>query len=136
MTIENCKTISLPKIVDARGNLTFVENANHIPFDIKRIYYLYNVPKGAKRGAHGHINLEQLVIAISGSFDIVLDDAFNKRTYRLDSPEIGLYISKGIWRDMINFSTDAVCFVLASEPYNEDDYIRNYKDFIQLMKKL
>ena len=134
MTIENCRIISLPKITDARGNLTFIENANHIPFDIKRIYYLYDVPKNAKRGAHGHINLEQLVIAISGSFDVVLDDASNKKTFHLDTPDIGLYISKEIWRDMKNFSDDAVCFVLASELYDEGDYIRNYEDFVRQMK--
>ena len=135
MGIKSCKIISLPKFTDDRGNLTYIENKTHIPFDIKRVYYLYNIPKEEKRGAHGHVNLEQLVVAVSGSFDIALDDASGKRTFHLDSPDFGLYVSKGIWRDMFNFSDDAVCMVLASELFNEEDYIRNYDEFIQLMKQ-
>ena len=135
MPISNCRIINLPKICDDRGNLTFIENLNHIPFDIRRVYYLYNIPETKSRGAHGHIGLEQLVIAISGAFDITLDDADTKKTFHLNSPEYGLYVSKGIWRNINNFSTNAVCLVLASHPYDESDYIRNYDEFIELMKK-
>ena len=135
MPISDCRIINLPKICDDRGNLTFIENLNHIPFDIRRVYYLYNIPETKSRGAHGHIGLEQLVIAISGAFDITLDDADTKKTFHLNSPEYGLYVSKGIWRNINNFSTNAVCLVLASHPYDESDYIRNYDEFIELMKK-
>lgn len=135
MNIKNCRTIQLPKISDSRGNLTYIENSNHIPFDIKRIYYLYNISHNAQRGAHGHIKLQQLLIATSGSFDIILDDAINKKTFHLNSPHVGLYISNGIWRDMLNFSSDAVCLVLASEPYDKNDYIHDHKEFVKFIKK-
>ena len=135
MKIKDCKTISLPRINDPRGNLTFIENANQIPFDIKRVYYLYDIPQGAMRGAHSHKNLEQLIIATSGKFEVTVDDGFNKKTYQLNDPATGLYIPKLIWRDMINFTSDAVCMVLASEKYDESDYIRNYQDFIKIKKK-
>ena len=135
MKIELCKIISLPKLSDSRGDLSFIENNHQIPFNIKRVYYLYNVPHDAKRGAHSHKNLEQLMIAISGSFDITLDDGINKQTYHLNSPSKGLYIPSLIWRDIQNFSDDAVCIVLASEPYDESDYIRDYQNFLDLRGK-
>ncbi len=135
MAIKDCKIIKLPKFSDSRGNLTFIEKSTLIPFDIRRVYYLYQVPKNSQRGAHGHIELEQLVIAINGSFDIELDDASNKKSYHLDSPDQGLYITNGIWRDIKSFSDNAVCLVLASLIYNENDYIRNYDEFLKLMKK-
>ena len=135
MAIQDCKIIKLPKFSDSRGNLTSIENSTLIPFDIKRVYYLYQIPKNSQRGAHGHIELEQLVIAINGSFDIELDDAFSKKSYHLDSPDQGLYITNGIWRDIKSFSDNAVCLVLASLTYNENDYIRNYDEFTSLMKK-
>lgn len=135
MSLKNCKLIPLPKISDERGNLTFIENLIPIPFDIMRVYYLYDIPINAKRGAHGHKDLEQIMIAVSGSLNIELDDGITKRTYNLNSPSIGLFISKGIWREMSNFSPNTVCLVLASEPYIEDDYIRNYEDFIRLKKR-
>ncbi len=135
MSISDCKIINLPKFSDDRGSLTFIENSNNIPFDIQRIYYLYNIPENKTRGGHGHIRLEQLVIAVKGGFDITLDDATSNKTFHLDSPENGLYICKGIWRDISNFTPDAVCLVLASLPYSENDYIRNYDEFLNFVGK-
>ena len=107
MNIKNCKKITLQKFTDSRGSLTFVENNELIPFTINRVYYLYDIPNGALRGAHSHKNLEQLMIAISGKFDVTVDDGFNKHTYELNNPSTGLYIPKLIWRDMLNFSKNA-----------------------------
>lgn len=126
----DCSIIDLPRINDRRGNLTFVEGKNHIPFDIKRVYYLYDVPGGAVRAGHGHKALHQLLIAMSGSFDIHLDDGFSKKTIHMNRSYYGLYICPMIWRVIDNFSSGAVCMVLASEYYDEDDYFRNYDDFI------
>lgn len=134
MVIEKCRLIELPKIQDQRGNLTFVESGRHIPFDIKRVYYLYDVPGGASRAAHGHKALHQLMIAMSGSFDVTLDDGFSKKTFHLNRSYIGLYISPMIWRDLDNFSSGAVCMVLASDFYNEEDYFREYNNFIESVK--
>ncbi len=128
--LDDCQIIDLPKITDNRGNLTFVESTRHVPFDIKRVYYLYDVPGGASRAAHGHRRLHQLMIAMSGSFDVTLDDGFNKKTFSLNRSFSGLYISPMIWRDLNNFSSGAVCMVLASDYYTEDDYFRNYDDFL------
>lgn len=128
--LEECKILQLPQIADRRGNLTFVESDNHIPFDIKRVYYLYDVPAGAERGGHAHKNLQQLLIAISGSFDIVLDNGIQKKRLHLNRPFIGLYVPKMIWREMDNFSSGSVCLVLASERYDESDYYRSYTDFL------
>lgn len=134
MSINECKIIQLPKIQDQRGNLTFIESSNHIPFDIKRVYYLYDVPGGASRAAHGHKKLNQLMIAMSGSFDVRLDDGFEKKTFHLNRSYFGLYIPSMMWRDLDNFSSGAVCMVLASEYYDEEDYFREYADFIQSTK--
>jgi dTDP-4-dehydrorhamnose 3,5-epimerase-like enzyme len=134
--ISDCKLISLPKITDARGNLTFVEGDNHIPFDIKRVYYLYDVPGGATRGGHGHKELQQLIIPMSGSFDIVLDDGSEKKRFHLNRSYNGLYVCPMIWREMDNFSSGAVCLVLASIRYDEDDYFRDYDEFIKAVKEL
>jgi len=134
MSLNACKRIDLPKISDCRGNLTFIEGGSHIPFEIKRIYYLYDVPGGAERGAHGHKKLEQLIIAASGSFDIVLDDGYNKETYHMNRSYYGLYVAPGMWRDITNISSGAVCLVLASEHYDETDYIREYDDFLKQVK--
>lgn len=131
MSIEKCKIIELPKVHDSRGNLTFVENGRHIPFDIKRVYYLYDVPGGASRAAHGHKALHQLMIAMSGSFDVILDDGSSKKIFNLNRSNYGLYIPPMIWRDLINFSSGAVCMVLASEFYEESDYYRDYSDFLK-----
>lgn len=129
--LSNCKLIDLPKISDHRGNLTFVEGGNHIPFDIQRAYYLYDVPGGAERGGHAHKDLRQLIIAMSGSFDIVLDDGREKKRFHLNRSYIGLYVCPMIWREMDNFSSGSVCMVLASNRYDEADYYRDYDQFLQ-----
>lgn len=131
MSISDCKIIELPRINDPRGNLTFVEGQQHIPFDILRVYYLYDVPGGAERGGHAHKALHQLIIAMSGSFDIHLDDGKNKRTFHMNRSYFGLYVPTMIWREIDNFSSGAVCMVLASERYEEADYYRDYDEFVQ-----
>lgn len=123
------RMIDLPRIHDPRGDLTFVEGGNHIPFDIARVYYLYNVPVDAERGGHAHRDLEQVVFALSGSFRITVDDGETKTEYWLRDPRKGLYISRMIWHDMDAFSQGAVCMVLASHRYEEADYFRDYDDF-------
>lgn len=129
MPLEDCRTIDLPKVTDRRGNLTFVEGHTHVPFDISRVYYLYDVPGGSERGSHAHKNLHQFVISMSGSFDIVLNDGFNEKRFHLNRSYYGLYICPMIWRTLDNFSSGAVCMVLASEKYDEGDYIRDYDEF-------
>jgi dTDP-4-dehydrorhamnose 3,5-epimerase-like enzyme len=131
MPINDVKLIELPRITDHRGNLTFIESGRHIPFEIKRTYYLYDVPGGAARAGHGHKALHQLMIAMSGSFDITLDDGFEKKIISLNRSYNGLYIPPIMWRDLDNFSTGAVCMVLASAFYDEGDYFRNYDDFLR-----
>lgn len=131
MDINLCRVIQLPKISDPRGNLTFVESGNQIPFDIQRVYYLYDVPGGAERGGHAHKGLEQLIIAMSGSFDVVLDDGREKKRVHLNRSYSGLYVCPMIWRELDNFSSGSVCMVLASNKYDEEDYFRNYAEFIQ-----
>lgn len=127
--IFNCNVIELSKIHNRAGNITPVAEGNGIPFKIKRIYYLYDVPGGEVRGGHAHYELEQLIVAASGSFDVVLDDGKNRKTVTLNRPNYGLYVTPGIWRDLVNFSSGAVLLVLASLPYTEDDYMRNYEDY-------
>lgn len=131
MAIEDCKIIELPKISDAKGNLTFIEGLTHIPFEIKRTYYLYDVPGGSIRGSHAHKNLHQFLVAMSGSFDIVLFDGFHEKRFHLNRSYYGLYISPLMWRTLDNFSSGSVCMVLASEPYEETDYIRDYKEYLR-----
>ncbi|WP_031482627.1 sugar 3,4-ketoisomerase [Maridesulfovibrio frigidus] len=126
--------IDLPKIEDNRGNLTFIENSRHIPFDIKRVYYLYDVPGGESRGGHAHKELRQYIIAASGSFDVVLDDGKNKTTFSLNRSYYGLYVPKMTWRELENFSSGSVCLVLASEYYDPADYYYTYEDFIKAVK--
>lgn len=130
MSVSDCKIIDLPKISDPRGNLTFIEGGNHVPFDIKRVYYLYDVPGGAERGGHAHKALHQLLIAMSGSFDVILDDGNEKKRVSLNRSYHGLYICPMIWRELDNFSSGSVCMVLASNFYDEADYFRNYEDFM------
>lgn len=130
MSIEQCRIIDLPKIRDPRGNLTFIEAHQHIPFDIQRVYYLYDVPGGAERGGHAHKELQQLIIAMSGSFDVIIDDGTQKKRIHLNRSYFGLYICPMIWRELDNFSSGSVCMVLASNKYDEDDYYRNYKDYL------
>ena len=133
--IESCKIIQLPKISDPRGNLTFVESGRHIPFDIRRVYYLYDVPGGSERGGHAHKALFQLIIAISGSFDIHLDDSFEKKSIHMNRSYQGLFVCPMIWREIDNFSSGAVCMVLASDYYDEQDYYRDYDKFVDDAKK-
>jgi len=130
ISINDCRMVNLPKISDPRGNLTFVEGQRHVPFEIKRVYYLYDVPGGEKRGGHAHKALQQLLIAMSGSFDVVVDDGREKQRFHLNRSYHGLYIPSMIWRDMDNFSSGSVCLVLASEYYSEADYYRDYEDYI------
>jgi hypothetical protein len=128
------REIELPQIHDPRGDLTFVEGGNHIPFPIARVYYLYNVPVDAERGGHAHRELEQVVFALSGSFRMKIDDGTAKSEHWLRDPRKGLYISKLVWREMDAFSQGAVCMVLASHPYDEADYFRDYGDFLEALK--
>jgi len=130
MALTDCKLIDLPKISDPRGNLTFIEGERHLPFDIKRVFYLYDVPTGEDRGAHAHRKLHQFLICLSGSFDVALDDGFKKNTIHLNRPWKGLHIPPMIWASEINFDPGSVCLVMASDYYNESDYIRDYSEFI------
>jgi dTDP-4-dehydrorhamnose 3,5-epimerase-like enzyme len=130
-SIYNCSILQLPKIHNRAGNITALENNIHLPFDIKRVYYLYDVPAGEERGGHAHRELQQIVVAASGAFDVLLNDGTNKKIVHLDRPFIGLHIVPGIWRELLNFSSGAVCLVLASHKYDEKDYIRDYRDFLE-----
>jgi len=132
--LNEVRIINLPKIEDHRGNLTFIENSNHIPFNIERVYYLYDVPGGAERGGHAHKNLHQLIIAMSGSFDVVLNDGNEKKRFHLNRSYFGLYIPTMLWRELDNFSSGAVCMVLASNKYDEIDYYRDYNDYLKALK--
>lgn len=131
MSLEKCKILELPKVEDPRGNLTFIEENEHVPFDIRRVYYLYDVPGGAARGGHAHKELHQLIIAMSGSFDVLIDDGFQKKTFHLNRSYYGLYLCPMIWREINNFSSGSVCMVLASDLYTESDYYRDYNDFFK-----
>lgn len=133
--IDKCKIIELPIINDPRGNLTFVESNRHIPFSIQRVYYLYDVPGGSERGGHAHKALHQLIIAMSGSFDIHLDDGYSKKTVHMNRSYYGLYVCPMIWREIDNFSSGAVCMVLASDYYDELDYYRDYNQFVNDAQK-
>jgi hypothetical protein len=128
--LDQCRIIDFPKIADPRGNLTFVEGGRHIPFDIKRVYYLYDVPGGAERGGHAHKALQQVIIAMSGSFDVVLDDGTAQKRIHLNRSYYGLYVPTMMWREIDNFSSGSVCMVLASERYDESDYYRDYAQFL------
>tara|TARA_B100000989_G_C19531178_1_gene469986 strand:- start:169 stop:555 length:387 start_codon:yes stop_codon:yes gene_type:complete len=127
--------MKLNKIIDPRGNITFLEEKNHVPFDISRVYYLYDTPSGAERGGHAHYDLQQLIIAVSGSFDVIIDDGSNSERITLLRPDEGLLISSMIWRELKNFSGGAVCLVLASNLYSESDYIRSYDEFRNIVRK-
>ncbi len=135
MSLSGCEIIELPKITDPRGNLTFVESQRHVPFDIKRVCYTYDVPGGAQRGGHAHKELKQLIIAMSGSFDITLYDGFQKKKFNLNRSYFGLYVCSMIWREIDNFSSGSVCLVLASEFYSEADYYREYEGFLNAVRK-
>ena len=134
MTLNDCKLIELPKIADPRGNLTFIEGGRHVPFQIQRVYYLYDTPGGAERGGHAHKGLHQLIVAMSGSYDVVLDDGNQRKRIHLNRSYYGLYVCPMIWRELDNFSSGAVCLVLASNLYDESDYYRDYQEFLEALK--
>jgi dTDP-4-dehydrorhamnose 3,5-epimerase-like enzyme len=135
MTIKDCKLINFPKIADARGNLSVIEENKQIPFRIKRVFYLYDVPSGATRGGHAHKTSEQVIIALSGSFDVILDDGVIRETFFLNRPHYGLYIPPGIWRELENFSSNSIALTLASTKFGEEDYIRDYELFKKMIQK-
>ncbi len=127
-TIHDSITIDITKIHDTRGNLSVIEG-NAVPFEMKRVYYLYDVPSGATRGGHSHINQQELLVALGGSFDVILNDGYEQKTVTLNKPNVGLLIVNGIWRELQNFSSGSVCLVLASDVFDEEDYIRDFQDF-------
>lgn len=130
--VYNCSLIELPRIASLSGNLTPVTSGSTLPFQIRRVYYLYDIPGGEGRGGHAHHQLHQLIVAASGSFDVLLDDGQNRRMFHLNRPYYGLYITNMIWRELLNFSSGGICLVLASAAYDETDYIRNYEQFLEL----
>jgi hypothetical protein len=132
ISVDDCKVIQLPRIHNRAGNITPVHNSVEIPFDVKRVFYLYDIPGGESRGAHSHKACHQFLIAASGSFEVSLDDGTNKSIVQLNRPYCGLHIPPGIWASEINFSSGAICLVLASHTYNESDYIRDYNDFLKI----
>jgi hypothetical protein len=135
MSLHECHLIDLPKIQDARGNLTFIETERHIPFAIQRVFYLYDVPGGSVRAGHALRSCHQFIIAVSGSFDVVLDDGAERRRYPLNRSHYGLYVTPLTWREIDNFSSNAVCLVLASAVYNESDYYRDYESFLAAVRE-
>ena len=130
-TVFDCSIIDLSEIHNRAGNITVIENGNNIPFDVKRIYYLYDIPGGEKRGGHAHYELKQFIIAASGSFDVTLDDGLNRQTVSLNRPNLALHIVPGLWRELNNFSSGSIVMVLASEVYDEKDYIRKYENYLK-----
>src|SRR5690554_5235574 len=134
--IDDCTIIDFPKIMDPRGNLSFIEGNTHIPFSVARSYWIYDVPGGQTRGGHAYTDLQECIIALSGSFDVHIDDGHSKKTISLSRSYYGLYIPSMMWRSLENFSTNALCLILASKPYSEDLYIRNYADFLNAQTTL
>ncbi len=135
MTLNNVKLIDLPKFLDRRGNLSFIEGEKHVPFKIERVYWIYDVPGGEVRGGHAFKKQQELIIALSGSFDVLVDDGKQKEIFSLNRSYFGLYIPAGLWRQMQNFSTNSVALVLSSTIYNEQDYIRDYDSYIKTVKQ-
>ena len=135
MNLSKCKIVELPKIADARGNLTFIEANRHVPFEFRRVYYLYDVPGGEVRGGHAHKGLQQFIFAANGSFDVILDDGFESTRFHLNRSYYGLYVCPMIWRELDNFSSGSVCVVLASEFFDEEDYIRDHETFRKLVRE-
>ena len=133
-TLMDCRIIRLPKYTDPRGNLSFVEQLNHIPFEIKRSYWIYDVPGGENRGGHAFKQNEEFIIALSGAFDVIVDDGINKRRYTLNRSYYGLYVPAGLWREMENFSTNSLALEFGSIHYNEQDYIRDYGEYLKMKK--
>lgn len=134
-TIKNCRIIELPKIQDPRGNLSFIEEENHFPFEIKRVYWIYDVPGGQIRGGHAFKQQHEMIVAISGSLDVIVDDGANRKVFSLNRSYFGLYIPSGIWRQMENFSTNSLAMVLSSTEFFEEDYIRDYNEFLLQTKQ-
>lgn len=134
MGIDQCRLIDLPKILDARGNLTFIESGRHLPFEFKRVYYLYDVPGGSERGGHAHKSLHQFLIAMSGSFDAILDAGRGRQRFHLNRSYYGLYIPPMVWRELDNFSSGCVALALASEFYDEDEYIRDHNAYLEQVR--
>jgi len=132
MTIEDCKLIELPRFLDSRGNLSFVEQLNHIPFEIKRTYWIYDVPGGETRGGHAFKENREFMVALSGAFDVVVDDGKNKKNFTLNRSYYGLYVPSGLWREINNFSTNSVALEFGSMHYDKEDYIRNYDTFLNM----
>jgi hypothetical protein len=133
-SVYDCTIVDLPQVHSEAGNITAIENNKNIPFEVKRIYYLYDIPGGENRGAHGHKELQQFIIAASGSFDVTIDDGQNKRTFSLNHPNRALQLVPGMWRELSNFSSGAICLVLASEKYDEKDYILEYSEFLKFKR--
>lgn len=134
MTVEDCKLVELPRFLDTRGNLSFVEQLNHIPFEIKRTYWIYDVPGGEARGGHAFKENQEFIVALSGAFDIVVDDGQQKKTFSLNRSYFGLYVPAGLWREMNNFSTNSVALEFGSMHYDKEDYIRDYNSFLNLKR--
>lgn len=132
MLVNKCKIIDLPVVSNPKGNLTFIEGSSHIPFDIERVYYLYDVPGGAERGGHAHKGLHQLIVALSGSFDIKIDDGYSSKIIHMNRSYYGLYVCPMIWREISNFSSGSVLMVLASNKYDPDDYYHDYEEFVRI----
>ncbi len=134
LKVDNCRIIDLPKIEDVRGNLTFIEEENHIPFFIKRVYWIYDVPGGQIRGGHAFKEQQELIVALAGSFDVFVDDGTDKKSFSMNRSYYGLYVPNALWRHMQNFSTNSVAMVISSTIFSEDDYIREYSDFLKFKK--
>lgn len=134
MTVKDCKIIELPKFLDSRGNLSFVEQLNHIPFEIKRTYWIYDVPGGEARGGHAFRQNHEFIVALSGAFDVVVDDGVQKRVFTMNRSYYGLYIPSGLWREMVNFSTNSVALEFGSTHYDVTDYVHDYSEFLKLKK--
>ena len=135
MGLSDCKLVELPKISDPRGNLTFIEGHQHVPFGIERVYYLYDVPGGSARAGHGHVELQQLMIAMSGSFDVIVDDGYERKKFHLNRSYYGLYIPKMMWREVENFSSGGVCLVMASTKFDKADYYYDYDGFAAMVRR-
>jgi dTDP-4-dehydrorhamnose 3,5-epimerase-like enzyme len=134
MTLADCKIINFPKVADSRGNLSFIEEEKHVPFQIRRVYYLCDVPSGATRGGHAHRTMQQIIIALSGSFDVVVDNGMDRKSYFLNRPHYGLYVPPPIWRQLENFSSNSVAVMLVSTFFEESDYIRDYDTFKKMVE--
>ena len=134
MTVEDVKIVELPKFADPRGNLSFVEQLNHIPFEIKRTYWIYDVPGGENRGGHAFKENEEFIVALSGAFDVIVDDGEKKKTFTLNRSYYGLYVPAGLWREMGNFSTNSLALEFGSIHYDEKDYVRDYQEYLKMKK--